>query len=93
MKKLYGFGRIVIVFIPAVFFAGIVYPEFFARSGNGDFYFVKALIWAFASLHLVVLSMQLMSMLTGRRYQKLGDFSVVKVAPFSIRKGRKRKNR
>ncbi len=78
MKKIYRFGRILIAFIPASYFTNLFYHDLFVTTQHNKLLF---LVWAFPCLHLVFVCMQLITMITGRQYQRYEEFTIVSTYP------------
>jgi hypothetical protein len=80
MKRICRVGRVLLVFVPASYFANLFYDLFIATTEKRWLFFV----WAFPCLHLVWVSMRLAMMLTGRRYEKYEKFTIIKTHPMPM---------
>jgi len=74
----YRFGRIIIVFALASYFVNLFYRDLFVISEHNKLLF---LIGSLPCLHLLVTSMRLAAMLTGRQYRRYDKFTVVNTYP------------
>ncbi|QHT67047.1 hypothetical protein GXP67_10510 [Rhodocytophaga rosea] len=80
MRRIFMMGRILVAFFPSAYFAGSFCRDLFIHTGNK----ILFLVWAFPCLYLVINSMQLIIMLTGRQYRKAEEISVVKTFSIAI---------
>ncbi len=81
-KKKFAFGQFLIAFVPASYFAVLLYRDFFIITQSNKLLFF---VWGLPCLHFVFAFLQLFATVIGRQYRRYVEFSIVKSLPISKR--------
>jgi hypothetical protein len=76
-KRKISFGQFFIGFVPASYFAVLLYRDFFTMTQPKLLFFV----WGFPCIHFVYAFLQLFSTVVGRKYRSYVEFSILKSLP------------
>jgi hypothetical protein len=76
MKYVSKIGRLFVAFVLASFVVNLFYGELFIFTNDNLLIF---LIWGYPCLHLLVTTMSLLFIITGKKYRRYGNFSLFRM--------------